>query len=351
MVKRFFLFLVAIFLVAAPSLFAAEKRIKDLSDAATLTTTNYFVTDSGGDGTKRVAYPTLAAQVQTPLRGNVDANGKNIVSPTFTGTVTNSAIREVSVQTLTASGGAISLSWTNNPPVFDYTLSANTTINLANTTGTNRTLTLYLYCDGTHTVDWPAGVAALTGTNQPFAAGLTTVYITRKSGTNYVEVSPDPTPYITGASPTISNPTIVAPTITFPVINYQYPGTNNTSFGLKFLSVTNSGGVSQWDVCYINSSGQLVKASATTAGTANPGIVLAEATTSTGLTCNTLLQGVVRNDSWSWTPGGKIFLGTTAGSMTQTAPATTGNAVQVLGTALTATIIRFFPSNDYGTVQ
>src|SRR3546814_16932056 len=48
-----------------------------------------------------------------------------------------------------------------------------------------------------------------------------------------------------------------------------------------------------------------------------------------------LREGPVRNDAWSWTPGGTIYLSTTPGGLTQTAPSATTEKVQQVGFALT----------------
>ncbi len=55
-----------------------------------------------------------------------------------------------------------------------------------------------------------------------------------------------------------------------------------------------------------------------------------------------LTYGVITNSSWSWSAG-DIYLDTTSGTMTQTAPTGTGEFVQILGYALTATSIFFDP--------
>lgn len=62
-----------------------------------------------------------------------------------------------------------------------------------------------------------------------------------------------------------------------------------------------------------------------------------------------LKQGYVRDDSWAWTPGGLLYVSTTAGSLTQTAPSGSGNVVQIVGAAETETIIYFDP--EYTTVE
>lgn len=57
-----------------------------------------------------------------------------------------------------------------------------------------------------------------------------------------------------------------------------------------------------------------------------------------------LLRGFMRDDSWSWTVGGLIYVSTTAGTLTQTAPSATGDQVQVVGFATHADRIFFNPS-------
>ena len=53
----------------------------------------------------------------------------------------------------------------------------------------------------------------------------------------------------------------------------------------------------------------------------------------------------VRNDTWTWTKGGLLYPSpSTAGTMTQTLPSASGQQVQVLGYAYTATVIVFHPS-------
>ncbi len=56
-----------------------------------------------------------------------------------------------------------------------------------------------------------------------------------------------------------------------------------------------------------------------------------------------LWRGKARNDSWTWTAGGMLFL-STSGDLTQTKPSTVGQIVQVVGVALSATMVMFNPS-------
>jgi hypothetical protein len=115
------------------------------------------------------------------------------------------------------------------------------------------------------------------------------------------------------------------------------PGSDDTFTGDTITGLNNSGGVTQWDAVYLNGSSQWVLADANGTGT-YPATGLATATVATGNATTVLVRGVVRNDAWTWTPGGRIYLSTTAGGLTQTAPATSGDKVQDVGFALSADV-------------
>jgi len=66
--------------------------------------------------------------------------------------------------------------------------------------------------------------------------------------------------------------------------------------------------------------------------------------TGTGASKSLLKQGFIRDDTWAWTPGLPIYVSTTSGALTQTAPSTTGEYAQAVGYAETATIVYFNPS-------
>lgn len=128
-------------------------------------------------------------------------------------------------------------------------------------------------------------------------------------------------------------------------------GTDDTFEGQQITGLNNTGGVTQWDVVYLNGSSQWVLADANGTGT-YPARGIVTATVSTGNATSVIVQGTVRNDAWNWTPGGTIYLSTTAGGLTQTAPATSGDKVQQVGFALTADIAYFdFASGEYLTVK
>ena len=57
-----------------------------------------------------------------------------------------------------------------------------------------------------------------------------------------------------------------------------------------------------------------------------------------------LLDGVARDDTWTWTVGSPLYVSETPGQMTHTPPATASAVRQCVGYALTAAIIRFCPN-------
>lgn len=57
-----------------------------------------------------------------------------------------------------------------------------------------------------------------------------------------------------------------------------------------------------------------------------------------------LLQGYIRNDSWSFTPGGLVYVSPANGVITQTPPSETGEQVQILGYAIKSNALFFNPN-------
>jgi hypothetical protein len=103
------------------------------------------------------------------------------------------------------------------------------------------------------------------------------------------------------------------------------------------------------DVCYFKSDGKMWKADANAAGL-YPALAMALGTINADTTGSFLLDGIARNDAWAWTVGGVLFLSTTPGAMTHTAPAATDDVIQVLGYAVpNEDTVYFRPSMDYMT--
>src|SRR5690242_17818080 len=102
------------------------------------------------------------------------------------------------------------------------------------------------------------------------------------------------------------------------------------------------------DAVYFKSDGKVYKADADGSST-YPCMGLALDTASSG-SHDVLLRGIYRDDTrFNWTVGGVIYLSTTAGSLTQTQPASTDNVIQVCGLATHADRMYFKPSLLYIT--
>lgn len=129
-------------------------------------------------------------------------------------------------------------------------------------------------------------------------------------------------------------------------------GAGGGSFNISVADVTFSGITSTLtagealvlgDVCYLKSDGKMWKADADAIATASA-TAIALATISANATGSFGMHGYLRNDTaYAWTVGGLLYLSTTAGAITKTAPSGTDDVVQILGQAYTADIIYFNP--------
>lgn len=122
----------------------------------------------------------------------------------------------------------------------------------------------------------------------------------------------------------------------------------NQGYSGETISLTYGESIVPGDILYIKSDGAVWKADAN-AATLYPAVGLALETASSGAHL-VLLRGIYRDDSrYAFTVGGVVYLSTTAGGETQTAPSATDDVVQVLGVATHADRIYFNPSLNYIT--
>ena len=98
-------------------------------------------------------------------------------------------------------------------------------------------------------------------------------------------------------------------------------------------------------VCVHTTTQEVVEADASAYATARV-IGIAPAAISDTATGTILLHGFIRDDTWTWTSGGTLYLSETAGAMTHTAPTTDGAFVQVVGVALSPDVVYMNPSMD-----
>lgn len=129
------------------------------------------------------------------------------------------------------------------------------------------------------------------------------------------------------------------------------PASDDTWTGPSTNDFNAGATVAQWEAVYLDSSStwQLTDAdAASTAGSVM--IALAAEAGSSASPMRVLLPGsFARNDAWNWTIGGTIYLSTTPGALTQTAPSATDDVIRICGWAVTADIIFWNPSPEYTT--
>jgi len=126
------------------------------------------------------------------------------------------------------------------------------------------------------------------------------------------------------------------------------PSTDHSATGIK-VSLTAGETLVIGDVVYMKSDGKVWKADADATGL-YPAIAIALAGASADASVEVLMKGIMRDDTWNWTVGGVIYLSTTAGALTQTAPTGSGHVVQVIGVATHADRMLFDPSLDLITL-
>lgn len=104
--------------------------------------------------------------------------------------------------------------------------------------------------------------------------------------------------------------------------------------------------VAKFDVLYVDATGELSKADATD-DTKIPVVAMALEAGTDGNPLEVLHWGFITNSGWSFTLGAPIYADTSAGGITETQPSGSGEIVQIIGYALTATTIFFKPDHAY----
>ena len=127
------------------------------------------------------------------------------------------------------------------------------------------------------------------------------------------------------------------------------PGLNQTSIGKTATALNAGASISVMHLVALNSSSQWVKADAVSVYAGILGIALESK--SSGPIKVALPHSIIRNDTWTWTPGATLYISTSSGGITAVQPNGADQAVRVIGFALDATDIYFNPSQDYITHQ
>jgi len=121
-------------------------------------------------------------------------------------------------------------------------------------------------------------------------------------------------------------------------------GTDQDYDGMTLTGITAGEALSAWELVYLDETEeQWLLADANAAGKF-PAVGLVVAACAEDAEATVLVMGTCRNDTWTWTaPGKAIYLSITAGTLTETAPTTSGDCVQIVGRALASNIIYFHP--------
>ena len=128
------------------------------------------------------------------------------------------------------------------------------------------------------------------------------------------------------------------------------PGADHTATGPTTNALNAGGTITIMDLVILNSSSQWVQTDANAAATYAGLLAISLESKTSGQAMKVALPGsFVRDDTWAWTPGAVLYLSETAGQITATQPTTTDAAIRVIGFAVTADVIYFFPSPDWIT--
>lgn len=127
------------------------------------------------------------------------------------------------------------------------------------------------------------------------------------------------------------------------------PPSDHTALGPKMSMIAAGESITQMNLVYFSTTdGEWMNADADAVATCSSMMAIALAAGTNGNSLLVAVKGsIVRDDSWSWTPGQILYASTTAGGITATAPSGTDDVVRVVGYALTDDCIYFSPEETF----
>lgn len=286
---------------------------------------------------------TSAIQTQLNAKGtgsvtSVDVSG-GTTGLTFTGgPITTSGTITAAGTLAVANGGTGQTTYTNGQLLIGNTTG--NTLTKATLTGTSNQVVV-TNGGGSITLSTPQDIA--TTSNPQFATielGAASDTTLSRSAAGVLAVEGVVIPSISSTN-TLSNKTIR---------NTVEPGTDDTYTGEDITGFNATATIAQWEAVYLSTTGWALTDAdaASTAGGVMVGLAAAAGTNGNPLTVVT--RGVIRNDGWTWTTvGAPLYLSTTAGAITETAPSGTDDVVRIVGYVMSDDCIFLNPSNDWIT--
>ena len=119
---------------------------------------------------------------------------------------------------------------------------------------------------------------------------------------------------------------------------------DHKSNGISMEVTVGAAGLGFMDCAYVDTAGKFASADASATGTMPVVAFHPHGTKTEDEVTRVIIQGIIRDDTWNWTIGGRLYVSETTGDLTQTAPSDDGDFIQVVGIALTADSIYFNPS-------
>lgn len=98
-----------------------------------------------------------------------------------------------------------------------------------------------------------------------------------------------------------------------------------------------------YKLVYLSSDGVWLLTNASMESTM-PAIALTIKPAFSGRSCGLLLHGLICNSAWNWAPRDLLYVSTMDGEIVTSPPLSGGNQVQVIGMAITETLIIFNPT-------
>jgi len=121
--------------------------------------------------------------------------------------------------------------------------------------------------------------------------------------------------------------------------------TDHSVYGIT-CSLTAAVAVNFGDIGFLDSNGKVALGNANAITTAGCIVMCADSAIAQNASGSWLLHGIAKDNTWTWTVGGLIYLsttGTTGNTLTQTLPSGTDDVIQIVGVALSTTAIYFKP--------